>query len=354
MNGEYLWQKSRKFFTSVAGIGPIRLFSSAVLALIGLDIKTNGFTYANSTLFLMYLLFFGFFEMAFFKAAKEIEDEAKAAAREEATELMIKKDEAHKAELNEMSERCKSVIANLEIRNMTLRFLATRQQKTNLGLSNLYASLSSGDLQPLSDTMKKKQIFSETLQVLCDTLYRYSLAKNGHVLPEDVIFRSTYMEVQKKKLVYVAWHTHDGHPPRSYSEGKTFEQGQGIAGMAWDKKRPQIEDQFDHSKGWVENYPGQCKKYKSMACVPVFMGNVDDQESVIGVITVDTSKAGFFGTKDDRDSEDWAGEVIKPFADYIAFISQLHALNIVLQKQLALLSSEKNFKLSLQEPRATV
>lgn len=44
-------------------------------------------------------------------------------------------------------------------------------------------------------------------------------------------------------------------------------------------------------------------------------------EYVIGVITVDTNQDGFFGKKSNKADEEKAGRLVRPYADFTAFIS---------------------------------
>jgi hypothetical protein len=135
-------------------------------------------------------------------------------------------------------------------------------------------------------------------------------------------------EAKQRRLVYVGWHTINRQPPESMSRGITFAKGEGTAGEAWEGRKPEIQDKFENTptgkRGWVNNYHGQGKKYKSMICVPVFKGTRNLAGEVIGVITIDTRVDKFFGEKGDHENEDKYSGMVLPYATYIAFITSLN------------------------------
>jgi hypothetical protein len=175
-----------------------------------------------------------------------------------------------------------------------------------------------------TQSIAKLPAINETLRDLCESLSAIC-SKNRLIPRPEAWFRATYMELQgppeDQKLVYIGWHTLDGTPPRSMSLGVTFRKGEGCAGLAWERNRPVIEDDFRDRHEWKENYPKQGTNYKSMICVPVLKGHGSNMGEVIGVITVDTHIDHYFGTKDDRAQEDKISSMIRPYGTYVSFIS---------------------------------
>ena len=154
-----------------------------------------------------------------------------------------------------------------------------------------------------------------------------------HMAIPEIMFRATYMEVRKGEetglfLEYIAWCTPDGHAPRSKSENVTYKRGDGVAGEAWKRMRPVIEDEFKQGadQNWVDNYPDQGTKYKSMICVPVLRSDLQANVEVLGVVTVDTNIKRYFGQKGNKDDEERGGEKIRPYAEYISFASTISDL----------------------------
>ena len=61
-----------------------------------------------------------------------------------------------------------------------------------------------------------------------------------------------------------------------------------------------------------------------MVCVPVITSSTSGtDEHVIGIITVDTNIDKYFGKKNDRRDEECAGNRIRPYSDYVAFVYSL-------------------------------
>jgi len=172
----------------------------------------------------------------------------------------------------------------------------------------------------------KEDMINSALHDLCTSLTAIA-AKKLQVALQEAQFRATFVEVRGEdhtaRLEFVGWHTWEDAPPRSMQMRKVFRLGEGCAGLAWHRNRAVIEDEFKDGHEWRDNYEGQNKKYKSMISVPVRSGYSDTGEQVIGVVTVDTQLAGYFGKKGDQQAEDRASAMIAPYGTYIAFVCAL-------------------------------
>ena len=207
-----------------------------------------------------------------------------------------------------------------------IKFLTSRLQKTSSTLSALLSHDKTIVAYFLQRGIRKNQIISEVLGDLCDTLRRGLTLEQMYGVKE-IMFRATYMEVGQRNakavLEYVAWATPDGHPPQSQTLGKVFELGDGIAGRAWELKSPVIVDDFATDPDWRDNYEGQRQRYQSMICVPTLSGAPGQRQDVLGVITIDTNVVRYFGERDNRLDQERFGGLVRPFAEYVVFITML-------------------------------
>lgn len=292
-----------------------RALNGLILILIGVYFQQDGFAVPVVISALIYLVVFGFMELSVYETTEEIRQEARLVAEQKAA-----------AEIAEVREKLRQTEVSMETFFSAQNFLAWRIAKTGevitslIGLDHQHLTVVAGQ------SLKKLSILNEILEDLCKSLAAIAAKSHRLQLP-DAWFRATYMEVRnvdgQERLEYIGWHTQDGNPPRSMSEGKTFSKGTGCAGLAWERKRPVVEDEFKDGHNWRNNYEGQGKNYKSMICVPVMRGSRDFAAEVIGIITVDTYIDRYFGRKDDRGDEERAGVIVRPYASYIAFLTAI-------------------------------
>jgi hypothetical protein len=277
-----------------------RLLNAIVLLALGTMLEHSSVATAVVAI-LSYAVTFGVIEYGLAETSKDIERRVKEAAQQQNQRLSMDLETYAAAELflSARLRRNTEVVSILQSGDPELIRIATQ---------------SSGKLPSINGTLRD---LCETLSAIC--------SKNLMIPRPEAWFRATYMEVQgppnDEKLVYIGWHTLDGSPPRSMSLGVTYRKGEGCAGLAWERNRPVIEDDFRDRHEWKENYPKQGTYYKSMICAPVLKGYGSDMGSVIGVITVDTHLDRYFGRKDDRAQEDKGASMIRPYGTYIAFIS---------------------------------
>jgi GAF domain-containing protein len=245
-------------------------------------------------------------------------------------------------------EKCRRAEAEMEKNWAGKEFLSGRIGKDIETIASLIGANVGTINQIANRDLKEVPLINDVLRDLCIHLQGIASRQTG-TLFSDAWFHSTYMEVRpvlvdgtdeqgnpiykqvresssgargtERRLVYVGWHTQDGLQPNSMVLNKTLAEGQGIAGIAWERKRAQIVDDPEADPNWVPHYEGQQKNYKSMVCVPVVRGDPIGRVRVIGVITVDTRIRGYFGTRGSREDEDRAANLIKPYANYIALLS---------------------------------
>lgn len=298
-----------------------RVIEMVLLAIIGYFVGDAGLSSLaglGGFLIFAYVIVFFTLELFFTKTIEDVEEVVEKRLRDS---IVDEVEVARAARVRAETE--------LDFHFEGRRFLSARLKKTTRGITDVVAMVAKGEGAAVAlQTVKKRAIVDETLGELCSVL-RATLAKQEGKSLSDVMFRATYMEVTGAKggeeLVYFGWCTPDGRAPRSQSEGKTYKRADGCAGLAWQRKRPVVEDKFEGPE-WKDNYPDQRKQYASMACVPVVQGDTAGNDEVIGVITVDTNVPGYFGDKNNRSDEDVAGEKIGPYAEYIAFISSVEQL----------------------------
>lgn len=234
--------------------------------------------------------------------------------------------DGHNAALRAIECKLLDVSTELELYWGAQQKISFRIGKTAETIAAIVKMSAEGVSRERSTLVKKDAIIDEALGDLCEVLESTTSKRRGILRPESW-FRATYMEVRDfhgtERLAFIAYHTPDGAPPTSMSKGITCLRGEGDAGIAWDTRRPVIEDNFQNGHGWRDFYPGQGRKYKSMICVPVWRGSRDMAADVIGVITIDTRIPGFFGKKDDQEDEDRFAGIVRPYSSYIAVISAL-------------------------------
>lgn len=220
-------------------------------------------------------------------------------------------------------ERGRRLATEVETYAAAETFLTERLRR-NTGAVSILRSGDSSMIANAKGSIARIPAINETLKYLCNSLSAIC-SKTQNITRPDAWFRATYMEVQgppdNQSLVYMGWHTLDDSPPRSMTLNVSYRKGEGCAGLAWERSRPVIEDDFKDRHEWKENYTQQSTNYKSMICVPVLKGYGTNTGDVIGVITVDTQVDHYFGKKDDRTEEDRISRMIRPYGTYIAFIS---------------------------------
>lgn len=293
------------------------IFSANALAL-GAFIALNGLNgYSLAWLFAS-LLFFGLFEFLFHKTIEYVKEETKNATIESIQKT-----------INEEKELLLDYEFNMALFSMTSNFMSLQLQRTIRTINELLKTSETDLHQNKELIMMKDRIIADTLKQMCVSFITIA-GQKYHIPMPDVMFRATYMIVKKdgndEKLVYYAWYTPGGHPPRSKSEGTKYKKGEGDAGLAWERERVVIEDKFKADKEWRENYQGQGRLYKSMACIPVFDCTINGNDNVIGVITIDTNIKGFFGSKDGKDMEERIANWIRPYGDNISFVTIMDCL----------------------------
>jgi hypothetical protein len=305
---EALPVKLRTRLQSVAAFGAtslvFRLVGAVVLIFIGVYLEKNGVDLLSVLLVLAYLLVFGAWEILIYTTRREV---ATTAVR--------------------LHDRTTRVIADHQNRELTLADHAITFQNESLDRSTRVLLMAHPILMdPLNTArhliIRRDSVLNETLQRLCQAL-KTAYVQLEDVTVVDVWFRATFLEVSGDELKYRAWWLPDGSAPRSAREHKTFRQGEGCAGLAWQRARPVIEDDFRDGHEWKDNYMGQGQIYKSMVSVPVIRPLDNGTSAVIGVITVDTNTSGYFGVKNNKDHEERAGRRILPYARYISFHLEL-------------------------------
>lgn len=302
-----------------------RVFEGVTLAVLGALLPNNP-ALVGSFLAIMFV-FFLFMEVLLYQTEEDIRVSASADAREQAQQQIQAIEDSHRVELTKYRERLRHLRFRSEHYESASVFLVSMLQEF-LNRSNIIAVVGA-DRHPNPTPFYNRGDIRRALHQMCKGFQDYvRIDRWGQELPsESIFFRATFMEVvgEPPKLVYRDWYTPDGREPRSVSAGKTFELGKGVAGKAWERKRPVIEDFVTRGGDpedaeFTENYPGQRSQYKSMVCVPVVVTLEDAGEHVLGVITVDTNIDGFFGEKGNRDDEQRDGSWIRPYADFIAFV----------------------------------
>lgn len=286
-----------------------------MLTLIGFSMGFEGFRATSAALLVAYMILFGVLEAALAQSIDVREEAARKAGEAEA-----------KKQIEAEIQRRKIADSEAERYAAACECISNYLQKANRGLNSIFLKLQSEPELSFPD-IKKLIIINDMLQEMC-VAFRNNYCKLHEQKSFDVMFRATYMEVHSiptngstEILEYGAWYTPDGSAPRSMSQGVRYQKREGVAGIAWERKQPVIEDRFEDGKEWKNNYPKHGARYKSMVCVPVLLGDTGGQDTVIGIVTVDTSIPGFFGSKDSRPDEQAAGAMIQPYATYIAFVS---------------------------------
>lgn len=306
----------RRLQTLVDTRWPVALFRVAnALVLVTLGVMIEHAAIATVVaFFICYAVAFGGAEYALAETSKDIERRLSDSAEQKNTFLATE----------------------LETYAAAESFLTDRLRR-NTGAVSI---LQRGDpelIPAATQSIAKLPAINETLRDLCESLGAIC-SKNRMISRPEAWFRATYMEVQgppgDQTLAYIGWHTLDGTQPRSMSMNIVYRKGEGCAGLAWERNRPVIEDDFKDRHEWKENYAKQGTNYKSMVCVPVLKGYGSDMGEVIGVITVDSHVDHYFGTKDDRAQEDRISRMIRPYGTYISFISAVDSAVRVLRSTL--------------------
>jgi len=266
----------------------------------------------------LFLILMIIIEILFSKSYNQIRSKAREDAIKETEELRIAQEDL-----------IKNTSSDLELASETIGFLTTRNRKITDYLMSLPSEHKS--IKSLFEFGKidRIEMISKTLEGLCHALVNSAKVK-GFGTRASIMFRSTYMVITRdssgERLEYLAFYTPDNHVPRSMLLKKTFIKNVGCAGISWFRCRPVIEDKFEEGKEWESNYLGQGRLYNSMLCVPVTLFTSSDCADVVGVITVDTNIAKFFGTKDNRDDEERGARWIRPFGNFISVIEAFSSL----------------------------
>lgn len=305
------------------------IFSANALAL-GAFIAKYGLNEYSLTWLFVSIVFFGTFEFFFHKTIEYVREETRESTLASVQRIVIED---------------KKMLDNIEFQmslfSTTSNFISSQLQRSIRTINEILKARKKG-LGPNKELiMKKDRIIADTLKQMCHNFTTITSFKYRMPMCE-VMFRATYMIIimhkkDEEKLVYYAWHTPGGHPPKSRSEGIEYKKGEGVAGLAWKRERVVIEDKFKVDKEWRENYEGQGKLYKSMACIPVFDCTLNGNDNVIGVITIDTNVKAFFRKKDDKEMEERIANWIRPYGDNISFVTVMDRL---ISEELSEINSE--------------
>jgi hypothetical protein len=262
--------------------------------------------------------------------------------REEEGEFKRTMEVAKASQIDELrqtlSKRATDLEARLNMTSAAVGFLVTSYRRTTKKIHEQLASLAAGKVS--SQEIQKVTIINDVLREMCNALKEEaSLSKGASI--SDLSPKATFMEVtgppSVEELRYIAWYTPSAAPPLSCSKKVGMRRGVGCAGIAWERGRPVIEDQFRDGREWHDSYPGQGALYRdrgmSMVSVPVAAA-VDHEYRVIGVITVDMNVTGFFGSKGSTADEERAGRWLGPYAEYISFVYVLDELVKALRARL--------------------
>lgn|GEM_PF-6112473 len=82
---------------------------------------------------------------------------------------------------------------------------------------------------------------------------------------------------------------------------------------------------------WVELYPGQAKKYASMLCTPICVGDIATKSfKVVSILTIDTNRLDYFSEQQSEMS--FLGKLLAPFSSQLGFIYVLTANEVLTGK----------------------